>query len=100
MLGGVTEQVPETEAVPALDDVPVNIRPGTAEDGEGWFSPGSVAGAARLVVGAWLTAVDGDDSALRALSGADVVRGAADDLLYPPGRDWVIAPGPEVVGIA
>jgi hypothetical protein len=105
MLGGVTEQAPETEAVPALDGVPVNIRPGTAEGGEGWLSSGSVARAARLAVGAWLTAVDGDDSALRALAGparpgADGGRGAADDLLYPPGRDWVIAPGPEVIGIA
>jgi hypothetical protein len=101
----MTKEVLEEDMAAVADGVPVNIRPGTAEDGEGWLSSGSVARAARLAVGAWLTAVEGDDSVLRALArparpGADVVRGAADDLLHPPGQDWVIAPGPEVIGIA
>jgi hypothetical protein len=116
---GVAEAVPEpvTAAIPepvtaAIEGVPVDFAPGPAEAmtdaGEGWFSSGSVARAARLVVAAWVTAVNGNGSALRALAevtlsgtGGDDEDGrdTAHDLLHPAGKDWVIAPDPEVTGI-
>jgi hypothetical protein len=96
----------------AIEGVPVDIRPGPAEAmteaGEGRFSSGGVAGAARLVVAAWVTAVNGDESALRALAeptpadiggGDDDGHDAVYDLLHPVHKDWVIAPDPEVTGI-
>jgi hypothetical protein len=96
----------------AIEDVAVDIRPGPAEAmteaGEGWFSSGNVVRAARLVVAAWVAAVDGDDSALRALAELALPGSAGDDddghdvvydLLHPVRKDWVIAPDPEVTGI-
>jgi hypothetical protein len=108
---GVAEAVPE-QVTAAIESVPVDIAPGPAqamtEAGEGWFSSGNLARSARLVVVAWVTAVNGDDSALRALAEATLSgiggdgedgRDTAHDLLHPAGKDWVIAPDPEVSGI-
>jgi hypothetical protein len=96
----------------AIEGVPVDVSPGTADAmtgaGEGRFSSGPPLQAARLVVAAWVTAVNGDESALRELAelaltdlGGDDDDGhdAAYDLLHPVGKDWVIAPDPEVTGI-
>ncbi|HEY1673536.1 MAG TPA: hypothetical protein VGG50_12525 [Streptosporangiaceae bacterium] len=80
----------------------------TTEAGEGCFSYGDVARAARLVVATWVTAVNGDGSALRALAepGLSDIGGSDDDrhdaayeLLNPVRKDWVIARDPEVTGI-
>jgi hypothetical protein len=91
----------------AGSDVPVDIGPGAAGADDDRFSPGDVIRAARMVVAAWVTAVNGDDSALRALvelalpdlGGDDDGRDAVHDLLHPARKDWVIAADPEVTGI-
>jgi hypothetical protein len=102
--------VPEPVAA-AIDGIPVDVGPGPAaamtEAGEGWLSPGNVARATRLMVAAWLTAVNGDDSALRTLADLPPSHSGGDDdgqdgvyfLLHPVYKDWVIAPGPEVTRI-
>lgn len=102
--GGIPEPV-----TAAIEGVPVDIGPGPAEVlTEGWFSAASVARAARLAVAAWVSAVNGDDSALRALAGParpdiggddDDGHDTARDLLHPVRKDWVVAPDPEVTGI-
>ena len=87
-------------------------RRGDDRAGEDWLAPAERT-AARLVVAAWVTAVNGDDSALRALAepappgpegggdrSAGDDHGAAHGLLHPAHKDWVIAPDPEVTGIA
>lgn len=102
--GGIPEPV-----TAAIEGVPVDIGPGPAEAmTEGWFSADSVARAARLAVAAWVSAVSGDDSALRALAelGLPDIDGddddghdAVDNLLHPVRKDWVIAPDPKVTRI-
>jgi hypothetical protein len=122
------EAIPEPVRA-AVESVPVDIRPGPAEAmTEGWLGADRVVGAVRLVVAAWMTAVNGDDaapgesapgesaqgesapreSAPRALAELALsdVGGDDDDghdvaynLLHPARKDWVIAPGPEVTGI-
>ena len=62
---------------------------------EGWFGPVVAGQAARLAVGAWVTAVNGDESALAAIADAD----AAHWLLNPVRKNWVIAAGPVVTEI-
>jgi hypothetical protein len=104
--GGVPEPVRA-----AIEGVPVDIRPGPAETiteaGEDSFSAGNVVRATRLLIAAWVTAVNGDDSPLRALAGPAPSGSGGDDsghdaayyLLHPVSKDWVIAPAPEVTGI-
>lgn len=102
-----------TAAASAMAEaVPVDVGPEPAavmtEAGEGWFGPGLAVRAARLVVGAWAMAVDGDESVLRAISAGDTGLSAAgkDDngdpaycLLHPAGENWVIAPGAKLASI-
>jgi len=103
----VAEAVPEPVAA-AIEGVAVDIAPRAAAaltgEGEGWLAPDMAVRAARAVVAAWVTAADGDDAALRALSdpdaGDDDAVDAAHDLLHPAHQDWVIAPHPVVAGIA
>jgi hypothetical protein len=96
----------------AVEGVPLDICPGPAEAmtevGEERFSSGNVVRAVRVAVAAWMAAVNGDDSVLRALTeparsgndGGDADGGdVAYYLLHPVRKDWVIAPGPEVTGI-
>ena len=95
-------------ATAAAEGVPVDIGPGPAETmteaGAGWFSPRGAVRAARLVVAAWVAAVNGEESALRALAELapsdiggvdDDGHDAAYDLLHPVRRDWMVAPRPE-----
>ena len=106
-----TGVIPEAVAA-AIERVPVDVGPGRAavmtEAGEGRLSYGNVVRAARLVVATWVTAVNGDGSALRALAepGLSDIGGSDDDghdaaydLLNPVRKDWVIARDPEVTGI-
>ncbi|HUN35217.1 MAG TPA: hypothetical protein VMU95_24720 [Trebonia sp.] len=99
------EAVPESVRT-AIEGVPVDIGPGPVE-AEGRIFSGSGPDVVRQVVAAWVTAVNGDESALRALAelarsdlgAADDGHAAAYDLLHPVRKDWMIAPGPEVAGI-
>lgn len=63
--------------------------------GDGWFGAIMAGKAARLAVAAWVTAVNGDESALASIADAD----AAHWLLNPVRKQWVIAPGPLVTEI-
>jgi hypothetical protein len=92
----------------AVESARISIGRGPAQaltsTAESWFSAGQVVRTARVVVAAWVMAVNGDDLALRALAspGPSVDGGgrdAADDLLHPAGLDEPIAPGPQVIAI-
>jgi hypothetical protein len=82
-----------------VEAVPLEIRPGPAaaftENGDGWLGADLAGKAARLAVAAWARAVDGDGATLSAISDPD----AAQFLLNPIRKDWVVAPGPVVTGI-
>jgi len=60
------EAVPESVRT-AIEGVPVDIGPGPVE-AEGRIFSGSGPDVVRQVVAAWVTAVNGDESALRALA--------------------------------
>jgi hypothetical protein len=79
---------------------PLDAYPGAAatmtEAGDGWFGTAMAGKAARLAVAAWVTAVNGDESALAAMA-AD--GDAAHFLLNPVRKAWVIAVGPQVTEI-
>jgi hypothetical protein len=83
----------------AVDGVAVRVAPGPAaamtEAGDGWLGRERAVQAARLVVAAWTVAVDGDESALTAISDDDAAR----YLIHPVRQNWVIAPGPRVTDI-
>jgi hypothetical protein len=89
--------VPEPEAI--VEAAPLEIRPGPAaaftEYGDGWLGAGLAGKAARLAVAAWARAVNGDGATLSAIADPD----AAQYLLNPVRKDWVVAPGPVVTGI-
>jgi hypothetical protein len=82
-----------------VEAAPLEIRPGPAavltENGDGWLGAGLASKAARLSVAAWARAVDGDGTTLSAIAEPD----AAQSLLNPIYKDWVVAPGPVVTGI-
>jgi hypothetical protein len=65
------------------------------EAGDGWFGTDMAGKAARLAVAAWAMAVNGDDSTLAAIAEPD----AAHYLIFPVGKDWVVARGPLVTEI-
>jgi len=82
-----------------VDEVAVRVAPGPAaamtEAGGGWLGRDLAVKAARLVVAAWTMAVDGDESALSAISDDN----AAQYLIHPVRQNWLIAPGPRVTDI-
>jgi len=82
-----------------VEAAPLEIRPGPAatftENGDGWLGADLAGKAARLAVAAWARAVDGDGATLSAISDPD----AAQFLLNPARKDWVVAPRPVVTGI-
>lgn len=63
--------------------------------GDGRFGADVVARTARLAVEAWAAAVTGDDAALTVISQA----ASANELMYPIGQAWRLAPGPKVTKI-
>ncbi len=83
----------------AVGEVVVRVAPGPAaamtEAGDGWLGRERAVQAARLLVAAWMVAVDGDGSALTAISDDDAAR----SLIRPVRQNWVIAPGPRVTDI-
>lgn len=81
-------------AAASLDAYPAAAATMT-ESGSGWFGTVMAGKAARLAVAAWVTAVNGDESALAAMADAD----AAHWLLNPVRKKWVIAAGPLVTEI-
>jgi hypothetical protein len=95
---GTRPEIPARVAA-SVDQVPVRAAPGPAaamtEAGDGSLGHEQVVNATRLVVAAWAMAVDGDESALSAISDDD----AAHFLLHPVRESWVIAPGPRVTDI-
>ena len=84
----------EMVAAASLDAYPAAAAAMT-EAGSGWFGTVMAGKAARLAVAAWVTAVNGDESALASITDAN----AAHWLLNPVGKQWVIAAGPLVTEI-
>lgn len=84
----------EMVAAASLDAYPAAAAAMT-EAGGGWFGTVMAGKAARLAVAAWVTAVNGDESALAAMADGDAVHW----LLDPVRKKWVIAAGPLVTEI-
>jgi hypothetical protein len=92
--GELTMNVSEMVAAADYDAYPAAAEAMT-EAADGRFAPVAVGKAARLVLAAWVAAVNGDEGALASIADDD----AAHWLLNPVEKPWVIAPGPLVTEI-
>jgi hypothetical protein len=83
----------EAASLEVLAPVTETMREAGARDSR--LGADAVIGAARQAIAAWVTAVDGDETALAAIARPDAVH----FLIHPSMERWQVAPGPAVTKI-